>query len=77
MNVIQINWILITDIWILYYDKKISKISLQYLTIFVARPSSFMQIHISTDTIHSRERLYKYNGIWIENCFTYYTVNIL
>lgn len=29
MNVIQINWILITDIWILYYDKKISKISLQ------------------------------------------------
>lgn len=29
MNVIQINWILITDIWILYYDKKISKIFLQ------------------------------------------------
>lgn len=29
MNVIQINCILITDIWILYYDKKISKIFLQ------------------------------------------------
>lgn len=63
MNVIQINWILITDIWILYYDKKISKISLQQLTIFVARPRIFMQIHISTDTIYSRERLYEYNGI--------------